>query len=462
MSEDPSLEIRRSWQAVGEGHLCIAGFVDRLVSAPVRSWAGRAPRVLPGHGGPLRLFDTSSGSIRATTPGHTARMYVCGITPYDATHLGHAATYVAFDLVHRYWLDLGLLVEYAQNVTDVDDPLLERAAEDGQDWQELASAQVDLFAADMAALNVLPPTRLVGVVESLDALSDCAQTLMDHGLLYPVGQDLYFRVTEAPGFGGVCGLDPVTMRDLCAERGGDPDRQGKAHELDCLVWRGARVGEPAWDLPIGRGRPGWHIGCTAIALDDLGSGFDVLGGGSDLAFPHHEMCAAMGRAATGAETFAGHYVHAGMVGLDGEKMSKTLGNLVFVSGLRADGVDPAVIRVALLGHHYRSDWEWTAAELAAAERRIAAWQSALLGPGGPSGESLLALVRARLADDLDAPGALGQVDEWAARAAAGERPDPAAPGLTRHLLDTLLGVASPRLASPFAPEEISDDQHPAD
>jgi L-cysteine:1D-myo-inositol 2-amino-2-deoxy-alpha-D-glucopyranoside ligase len=345
-------------------------------------------------------------------------MYVCGITPYDATHMGHAATYVAFDLVHRVWRDLGHDVHYVQNVTDVDDPLLERAVATGRDWRELARAETALFAQDMAALWVLPPGAYVGAVESIPSVVDWIGRLEAAGAVYRVEEDLYFDASGAPGFGSVAGLDATAMRAIFAERGGDPDRAGKRHPLDPLLWQAERPDEPAWDTGLGHGRPGWHIECTAIALDHLGMAFDVQGGGSDLAFPHHEMCAAQARAATGLAPFAHHYVHAGMVGYQGHKMSKSRGNLVFVSALRRTGVPPAAIRLALLGHHYRSDWEWTDAELATAVARLDRWRAAAALPSGPSAAPLLADVRAALVDDLDAPAALRHVDDWADAALA--------------------------------------------
>jgi L-cysteine:1D-myo-inositol 2-amino-2-deoxy-alpha-D-glucopyranoside ligase len=414
----------------------------------VESWSVRQPQPLPGSGPALRLFDTATGQVRATAPGPVARMYVCGITPYDATHMGHAATYVAFDLVNRLWRDLGHEVHYVQNVTDVDDPLLERAVATGRDWRELARAETALFADDMAALNVLPPRDYVGAVESIPSVVGWIGRLREAAAVYEVDGDLYFD-TSVPGFGQVAGLDEPTMRAIFAERGGDPDRPGKRRALDCLLWQAARPDEPAWDTGLGHGRPGWHIECTAIALDHLGMGFDVQGGGSDLAFPHHEMCSAQARTATGESPFARHFVHAGMVGYEGHKMSKSRGNLVFVSALRRAGVPPAAIRLALLGHHYRSDWEWTDGDVERALGRLVAWRAAVAGPAGPPVAALVAGVRERLADDLDAPGALALVDGWAAAASAGPSAspsaggpgwDPAAPGTVRALLDTLLGV----------------------
>lgn len=367
-------------------------------------------------------------------------MYVCGITPYDATHMGHANTYVSFDLVNRYWRDLGHEVHYVQNVTDIDDPLLERAVATGQDWRELARAETALFAQDMAALNVLPPREYVGAVESIPSVVRWIDRLRGAGAVYDVDGDLYFTTSAAPRFGEVAGLDEQQMLSIFGERGGDPQRPGKLMPLDCLLWQAARPDEPAWDTDLGHGRPGWHIECTAIALDHLGMGFDVQGGGSDLAFPHHEMCSAQAGLATGQKTFAEHFVHAGMVGYEGHKMSKSRGNLVFVSRLRRDGIAPAVIRLALLAHHYRSDWEWTAEDLRAAGARQALWRAGVQAAAGPSAQVLLAGVRERLAADLDVPGALDLVDAWAEDAQQGLGSDPGAPGQVRALLDTLLGV----------------------
>jgi L-cysteine:1D-myo-inositol 2-amino-2-deoxy-alpha-D-glucopyranoside ligase len=374
-------------------------------------------------------------------------MYVCGITPYDATHIGHAATYVGFDLLHRAWLDAGHQVRYVQNVTDVDDPLLARAAATGDDWQALAARETERFAGDMTALAVLPPALYLGVMESIDlVMADCLKLLAD-GVAYQVpvedgdGADLYFSVYADPRFGQVSGLDEAAMMTLFAERGGDPERPGKRHPLDALLWRARRHGEPSWPGgALGPGRPGWHIECTAIALEHLGMGFDVQGGGSDLRFPHHEMGAAHGHLLTGDWPFAKVYAHAGMVGLHGRKMSKSLGNLVFVSALRADGVDPMAIRLTLLDHHYRNDWEWTGDTLAAAEKRLARWRQALSMQPGPAAGATLAGIREALADDLDAPRALAVVDRWAEQQLDIGGDDDGAPGIVSRAVDALLGI----------------------
>jgi L-cysteine:1D-myo-inositol 2-amino-2-deoxy-alpha-D-glucopyranoside ligase len=373
-------------------------------------------------------------------------MYVCGITPYDATHIGHAATYVTFDLVHRAWLDAGHQVHYVQNVTDVDDPLLERAVRDGEDWAALAERETALFREDMTSLGVVPPQHYVGVVESIPQVAAAVERLRDAGAAYDVEGDVYFAVHSDPRFGGVGSLEEETMLALFAERGGDPQRPGKKHPLDSLVWQSARPGEPSWEAAgtsLPPGRPGWHLECAAIALQHLGMGIDVEGGGSDLVFPHHEMSASQAQVLSGEWPFARHYVHAGMVGLDGEKMSKSQGNLVFVSQLRRAGRDPMAVRLALLAHHYRADWSWTEQDLVDAEARLARWQDAVSRPVGPPADATVDGLRRHLADDLDAPGALAVMDRWVAEAG---RPSGTsgfseeAPGLVSRAVNALLGV----------------------
>ena len=428
--------------------------------------------------------------------GPTATLYACGITPYDATHVGHAATYIAWDLLVRAWRDAGHEVSYVQNVTDVDDPLLQRAARDGEDWRVLADREIALFRHDMEALRVLPPAHYVGAVEALPIIERLAGLLGDHGALYDLDGDVYFTRAADPSFGAVSGLDAATMTALFAERGGDPGRPGKKDPLDPLVWLAARPGEPAWPSGFGNGRPGWHVECAAIATNYLGVTFDVQAGGSDLAFPHHEMTASHARVAladrarAGEPAFARRYVHAGMVRLGGEKMSKSRGNLVFVSDLLAQGADPMAIRLAILAHHYREDWDWTDAGLAAGQARLGRWRAAVAAAAGspsephagesaaseplageppaghfppagephssepptgqlrsaklpagqpPSGESVLAAARERLADDLDAPGALAVIDAWADKSVGA--PGSSAAGLVRDAIDALLGVA---------------------
>jgi L-cysteine:1D-myo-inositol 2-amino-2-deoxy-alpha-D-glucopyranoside ligase len=411
----------------------------------MRSWTTPEVPVLAdrGHGrGPgLRLHDTATGAVGDAAPSGQARMYVCGITPYDATHLGHAATYIAYDTICRVWRDAGLEVSYTQNVTDVDDPLLERAAETGENWRDLAERETELFREDMSALRVLPPRDYIGAVESIPLFIELIERLEKQDATYELDGDLYFQVHNDPAFGSIGGYDDPTMGALSAERGGDPDRPGKRDPLDSLLWRAARPGEPSWEAPFGPGRPGWHTECAAIALDRLGMGFDVQGGGTDLIYPHHEMSASQAQVATGERPFAQRYVHAGMVGYGGQKMSKSLGNLVLVSRLRSDGADPIAIRLAILAHHYRTDWEWTPGELTKASERLVRWRQAARLDAGPDARPVVDQVRRALEDDLGTPGALSVVDAWAT--AALEDPgdgDADAPASVRALTDALLGV----------------------
>ncbi|MFJ3959099.1 cysteine--1-D-myo-inosityl 2-amino-2-deoxy-alpha-D-glucopyranoside ligase [Arthrobacter sp. NPDC090010] len=423
----------------------------------MKSWTTRPVPELPGQMPPVTIFDTSQGGPATILSAPRQSMYVCGITPYDATHMGHAATYLAFDLLNRAWRDAGSQVDYVQNVTDVDDPLLERATATGQDWRELAVDQTDLFREDMEALNVIAPAHYVGAVEAIEWIVPEIERLLRDGFAYRVdgvnGEpdgDVYYDVAaadsqgqdvEAWELGTVSGLSEEEMLPLFAERGGDPDRPGKRGKLDPLLWRVARPGEPHWDgSSLGDGRPGWHIECTVIAQRFLPSPFTVQAGGSDLIFPHHEMGAGHWYSLSG-EPMARHYAHTGMVGLDGAKMSKSLGNLVLVSSLRREGVEPAAIRLAVLANHYREDWFWTGQLLEDATRRLAAWRRALgSAPEGSAG-TLLATVRERLADDLDAPGALKAIDGWAAKAVeAGQTASPADANLVSDLVNALLGV----------------------
>jgi L-cysteine:1D-myo-inositol 2-amino-2-deoxy-alpha-D-glucopyranoside ligase len=412
----------------------------------MRAWAPVDVPRLEVSGPEVRLHDTATGERVAVAPADgPARMYVCGITPYDATHLGHAATYVGFDLLNRAWRNAGRAVTYVQNVTDVDDPLLERATKVGVDWEQLAERETELFRQDMAALRVLPPDAYIGAVESIPLVTELIGRLEETGSVYRVDDDLYFSVTADPRFGELSGWTRDQMLAVVGDRGGDPERPGKKDPLDCILWRAERPGEPAWDSPFGRGRPGWHVECTAIALQHLGTGFDVQAGGSDLVFPHHEMCAAEAQVAVPGPPFARVYAHAGMVGYDGEKMSKSRGNLVFVSALRTSDVDPMAIRLALLRHHYRADWEWTDAELHGAVDSLVDWRRALsLGAGAPAAPVVTAVLES-LADDLDAPSAVAAVQRWVdATLGTGrlaDTSDPDAAATVHRLLDAALGLS---------------------
>lgn len=418
----------------------------------MHAWPVPSVPVLDSTFGPvpeLRLYDTADDTVKpvkasslppadhtGTNARDTARedampavgIYVCGITPYDSTHLGHAATYLTFDLINRYFTTSGRAVHFVQNITDVDDPLFERAERDGVNWRELGTGQIDLFRSDMTDLQVIPPQHYIGAIEAVPEVVDMVQQLLDVGAAYQLSDDEYPDVyadhTFTSQFGYESRYDEQTMNTFFAERGGDPERAGKRHPLDGLLWRAHRPGEPAWPAPFGEGRPGWHIECSAIAVNRLGYSFDIQGGGSDLRFPHHEYSAAHAEAAHGVERMAGHYVHTGMIGLEGTKMSKSLGNLVFVSKLTAAGHDPSAIRLGVYSAHYRSDRDWSDEVLAEAERRLATWREAFTAlhesglvdfEGGNTGaDEIVQRVRAHIADDLNTPAVLATVDEWAA------------------------------------------------
>ncbi|MET4581178.1 L-cysteine:1D-myo-inositol 2-amino-2-deoxy-alpha-D-glucopyranoside ligase [Conyzicola nivalis] len=409
----------------------------------MKSWNRPVVPRLPGRAPVPRVFDSSSRGLIDATPRAEASLYVCGITPYDATHLGHANTYLAFDTLVRLWTDGGYDVRYAQNVTDVDDPLLERAVATGVDWRELAAQQIELFRGDMESLRIVPPTHYVAVTDMIDEVAVAIRTLLDAGVAYRLDDgtdDIYFDnaagATPAWTLGDESGLDRATMLVLSAERGGDPDRPGKRDALDPLLWRGPRDGEPAWESPLGVGRPGWHIECSVIAQHYLDTPITVQGGGSDLLFPHHEFSAGHAAALSG-RPLADVYSHAGMVAYDGEKMSKSLGNLVLVSALTSEGTDPRAIRLALLDRHYRSDWEWTRGQLTEAQCRLGTWETwaaAAVSDDATADATLLDALRAALANDLDTPAALAAVDARIASGAPATRTDVAS-------IDALLGIA---------------------
>ncbi len=372
------------------------------------------------------------------------RMYVCGITPYDSTHLGHAATYLTFDLINRYLRASGAEVRYVQNITDIDDPLLERAKRDGIDWQDLANTQIDLFRSDMVALHVIPPTHYIGVVEAIALVTQCIERLDSAGSIYKVDQDFYFDVHADSEFGSLSHFDRKKMELLFAERGGDPDRVGKRDSLDSRVWLFKREGEPGWESNFGIGRPGWDIECSAIALSYLepdpteNFSIDIQGGGSDLIFPHHEMSAAQCRVLTG-KPFAQSFVHAGMIGFDGEKMSKSKGNLVFVSELISSGVNPMAIRFALMQEHYREDRVWSSKKLSDAQFLLnKIWLALAMMEVAPTAPVISQIISA-LADDLDTPRVLEILSNWADATISGARGGEA--GELSRAVDSLLGLA---------------------
>jgi L-cysteine:1D-myo-inositol 2-amino-2-deoxy-alpha-D-glucopyranoside ligase len=391
----------------------------------------------------LSLFNTAAQTIEILPKKSAYRMYVCGITPYDATHLGHAATYLTFDLINRYLRATCAQVDFVQNITDIDDPLLERAIRDNVDWKELAQSQIDLFKGDMTDLHVIPPKAYVGVVEAMSLVTDAVQRLKDAGTTYVVGSDLYYRVHSDSEFGQRSHYSQEKMLEIFAERGGDPQKPGKENPLDALVWLSQRDGEPGWPSPFGPGRPGWHIECCAIALHYLqpeeGEEFsiDIQGGGSDLIFPHHEMSAAQSRSINNKK-FAKSYVHAGMIGLDGEKMSKSLGNLVFVSKLISSGVNPAAIRWALMGHHYAHDLMWSQSLIEKASVEIERLQLNLARMEVAPTDSVIQGIIEALSHDLDTPRVISLITEWMDSTESGKSGGVA--GELSRALDTLLGI----------------------
>ena len=391
----------------------------------------------------LNLTNSASGKKESIGRKQLYRMYVCGITPYDATHLGHAATYLTFDLINRYLTASGSEVRYVQNITDIDDPLLERAKRDGVDWTDLAHQQIDLFRSDMINLRVIPPAHYIGAVDAIPLVTDAIEKLSSRDSIYSVEQDLYFKVHSDDQFGQRSHLSQEKMMEIFAERGGDPTRVGKIDPLDCLVWMSQRPNEPGWPSPFGTGRPGWHIECTAIAIKYLEPSpseealIDIQGGGSDLIFPHHEMCAAQAQMLAG-KPLASTYVHAGMIGLDGEKMSKSKGNLVFVSKLVAAGRDPMAIRWALMKDHYRQDRMWTDELLVAAESELIALRSCLAQDDVAPTSDLIEKIVDALSDDLNTKGVISVLNTWVERTQSGDTGGDAQ-SLVRAL-DALLGI----------------------
>ena len=387
----------------------------------------------------LKLKDSNKGLLEITS-SEVFRLYVCGITPYDATHLGHAATYLSFDLINRYLTLKGSNVKFVENITDIDDPLLERAKRDNQDWQFLANSQTDLFCSDMSSLRVIPPEHFIKVTDSMHLIEKFIKRLSDNGFLYELNGDHYFAVET------FLKSLPISIEDAVAtfaERGGDPKRVGKKHPLDPVIWLANVGGDPGWQSQLGFGRPGWHVECTAIAceyLDDKTSNpiIDLQGGGSDLIFPHHFMSEQIVNAAYG-RGFAKYFVHASMIGLDGEKMSKSKGNLVFVSKLLSDGVDPMAIRWALLSGHYQEDRQWSNQLLVKAERevnqmRVALAQSEVADPA----EMINALIF-DISNNLDTPTALQRLLNWSLDSK--NDGDVNQSGLVSRAIDSLLGLA---------------------
>ncbi len=372
----------------------------------------------------MQLYDTARRGVFALDAGPIVTMYSCGITPYDAAHLGHAYVYLTFDVLQRRLRDAGHETRCVRNVTDVDDDMLRKARELGVNYLDLAAQEMAKFERDMQLLNLLPvygEPRATGAIPEI--LTLIGETF-DLGLAYEVEGWVYFEVSKFPRFGQVSHESRDSMLELAAIHGGRPDDLRKRDPLDFVLWQPSLEDEPAWESRWGAGRPGWHIECSALALRDLGETLDVHGGGRDLAFPHHECEAAQSESVTGAP-FAKHWLHVGLVGLDGTKMSKSLGNLVFVSEL-VERAEPAAVRLALLDQHYREDWEWRDELLSRAQSRLATWRSTLTTERA---SSVIDDVRGALDDNLDSPAALMAVDE-AAHAGYNVAPGAALLGIT--------------------------------
>ena len=358
----------------------------------------------------MRLYDTARRAIVAFEPNPHVLMYTCGITPYDATHLGHASTFIFYDLLQRRLLDIGHTVKCVRNVTDVDDPLFAKARQLGVHYLDLAAGEEARFERDMVALNALPMAATPRASSAIPDIRGFIGMVLDQGFAYEAGGCVYFDVSRSPDFGSLSHYTTEEMLAYARERGGNVDDPHKRNPLDFVLWHPSAADEPSWDTMWGPGRPGWHIECSALALRELGTTIDLHGGGSDLIFPHHESERVQSEAATG-EPFVRHWMHTAMVFMDGTKMSKSLGNLVFVDKLRTEW-DARAIRLAIIEHHYRHDWEWDDTLMPRNAARVSAWQSAA---GGSDPGQLLADVRAALDDDLDSPGAVALVDDAAAQ-----------------------------------------------
>ncbi len=357
----------------------------------------------------MRLYDTARGEVVDFVPGPIVTMYTCGITPYDATHLGHATTYLTYDVLQRRLRDLGHETRCVRNITDVDDSILAKARELGVHYLDLAAAEIARFDDDLRALELLPAFSEPRATSAIADIRGFIGMVLERGHAYAAAGAVYFDVSSFPGFGQVSHYDRDQMLAYAAERGGNVDDPAKRDPLDFVLWQPSLDDEPAWDSLWGPGRPGWHIECSALAMRELDTTIDLHGGGADLIFPHHECERAQSEAATG-RPFVRHWMHQAMVRMDGEKMSKSLGNLVFVSELRKE-VEPMAIRLLVLDNHYRNEWEWNDGRPQRAAVRLDAWRAST---GRRDGAKLVEEVRAALDDDLDTPRAIGAIDESAA------------------------------------------------
>jgi len=392
----------------------------------------------------MRLYNTLTRQKEIFAPvGDQVTLYVCGITPYDTTHLGHAFTYVVFDTLVRYFLFKGWPVRYAQNVTDIDDDILRQANQVGENWKALGDRWTRRFIQDLDALNVLRPTYYPRATQEMARIIDMTQALLDKGFAYERNGGVYFHVDSCLRFGQLSQIPRGEMLPIANERGNNPDDPNKRDPLDFVLWQAAKPGEPTWDSPWGPGRPGWHIECSAMSLHYLGETIDIHGGGGDLVFPHHECEIAQSEQYTGVEPFVRFWMHTAMVRHEGEKMSKSLGNLVMARDL-LQTTSPDAIRAYLLSHHYRAPWSCDEARLkqaaARVERYAAASQADPIAGGDPLDATLYhGRFMTAMDDDLDTPVALSVLDELAEviLAATGTQDLVAAQGILRALAGVL-------------------------
>jgi L-cysteine:1D-myo-inositol 2-amino-2-deoxy-alpha-D-glucopyranoside ligase len=384
----------------------------------------------------IRLYDTARRAVVPFEPGPTVRMYVCGITPYDSTHLGHAATYLTYDLLIRRLEDLGHEVRMVRNITDVDDSILPKARELGIPYLELAEAEMARFRSDMVALDIRTPFAEPRATETIDEIIMIVERLLDSGHAYLTHGTAYFDVSTFPRFGELSHYTKDQMVRLARARGGNPDDPHRRDPLDFVLWQPSLPDEPAWRAPFGVGRPGWHIECSAMAMQELGPTIDLHGGGTDLIFPHHECEIAQSEALTG-QPFVQHWLHSAMVAYEGEKMSKSLGNLVFVSDL-LQVADSRAIRIALMLHHYRSGFEWHDTDIQDGTALLHRLLAAAERPDGPDPAPFAQRVRDAIDNDLDAPRAIEALGELADAILSGGHDESAPKALCE--LGELLGL----------------------
>jgi L-cysteine:1D-myo-inositol 2-amino-2-deoxy-alpha-D-glucopyranoside ligase len=363
----------------------------------------------------MRLYNSMSRQLEDfVVDDNRVGVYVCGVTPYDTTHIGHVFTFLTFDVLVRYLRFRGYDVTYVQNVTDIDDDILRKSAEVGMDWQELGKRETDQLLEDLHHLNAVPFDHFTAATDHINEVIELVKVLVEKGFAYEANGSVYFHVSMVDDFGKLSHLDPNEMLPIANERGNNPNDPNKQNPMDFVLWQAAKPGEPTWDTPWGPGRPGWHVECTAMAQKYLGEQFAIHGGGYDLIFPHHECEIAQAENATGKEPYVRYWMHAAMVDYQGEKMSKSLGNLVYVRDLLRDYSGDA-IRMSLLAHRYRERWGFFDAEMPLHAANAAALAAAAKEPAGNGDvlnvDSYRERFMAAMDNDLDTPTAVMVLDE---------------------------------------------------